>query len=97
MSRELIDGLTDACGFVGGALGGLFLGRAFDFDVFAAGYGTNSMLGILLVQGHLHFLPTFSGIFGNVFTILLITLLTAYFPARRAARMSAAAALRHYE
>jgi small basic protein len=48
MSRELIDGLTDACGFVGGALGGLFLGRAFDFDVFAAGYGTNSMLGILL-------------------------------------------------
>ena len=48
MSRELMDGVTDACGFVGGALGGMFLGRAFDFDVFASGYGTNSMLGILL-------------------------------------------------
>jgi hypothetical protein len=48
MNGEWIHGVTDACGFIGGALGGLFLGQAFGFDVFAPGYTNNSMVGIVL-------------------------------------------------
>ncbi|MGL4369350.1 MAG: ABC transporter permease, partial [Spirochaetota bacterium] len=58
--------------------------------------GDNPM-GILLVNGHLHFMPTLSGVFGNIALIFAIALFTAFFPARRAAQMSAAEALRHYE
>lgn len=53
--------------------------------------------GMLLVNGHLYFLPTFAGIAGNVLLILVIAVVTAYFPARRAANMSPAKALRHFE
>jgi ABC-type lipoprotein release transport system permease subunit len=54
-------------------------------------------MGILLLNQHLHFLPTVSGIIFNVVFIILIAAATAYFPAKRAAKMSAADALRHYE
>lgn len=48
-SPLLVEGLSDAVGFVGGALAGFWLGRAFGLDVFAAGYSGASMLGIVLV------------------------------------------------
>jgi hypothetical protein len=48
MNKELMQGITDAVGFVGGALGGLFLGRAFDLDAFAPGYDWSSTVGILM-------------------------------------------------
>jgi ABC-type lipoprotein release transport system permease subunit len=54
-------------------------------------------MGILLLNQHLHFLPTVSGIIFNIVFIILIAAATAYFPAKRAAKMSAAEALRHYE
>jgi ABC-type lipoprotein release transport system permease subunit len=54
-------------------------------------------IGMLLVNGHLHFVPTVVGTIGYTVLILLIAVVTAYFPARRAAKMSAASALRHYE
>ncbi len=54
-------------------------------------------MGILLLNQHLHFLPTVSGIIFNIVFIILIAAATAYFPAKRAAKMSAADALRHYE
>jgi ABC-type lipoprotein release transport system permease subunit len=54
-------------------------------------------MGILLLNKHLHFLPTVFGIIFNIFFIIAIASATAYFPARRAAAMSAADALRHYE
>ena len=44
----LLEGLSDAIGFVGGALLGFWIGRLLGLDIFASGYGTNSMLGILL-------------------------------------------------
>ncbi|NMM76627.1 hypothetical protein B2J86_06505 [Acidovorax sp. SRB_14] len=47
--RLLLEGVSDAVGFVGGALAGFGLGQAFGLDVFAAGYGTASLLGIALV------------------------------------------------
>ncbi len=43
------EGLSDAIGFVGGALLGFWLGRLLGLDVFAPGYGNASIGGILLV------------------------------------------------
>ena len=50
MSRSpLLEGISDAVGFVGGALLGFWVGRLLGWDVFASGYGTDSIGGILLV------------------------------------------------
>jgi len=49
MLISLIEGLTDAIGFVVGSLLGYGLGAAFGLDLFAPGYGTGSIIAILLV------------------------------------------------
>jgi len=50
MSRSpLLEGISDAVGFVGGALLGFWAGRLLGWDVFASGYGTDSIGGIVLV------------------------------------------------
>ena len=50
MSRKLLaEGLSDAVGFVGGALLGFWLGRLMGWNIFAAGYGNDSIGGIVLV------------------------------------------------
>jgi F0F1-type ATP synthase assembly protein I len=50
MSRNpLLEGISDAVGFVGGALLGFWAGRLLGWDVFASGYGTDSIGGIVLV------------------------------------------------
>ncbi len=50
MSRSpLLEGVSDAVGFVGGALLGFWAGRLLGWNVFASGYGTESIGGILLV------------------------------------------------
>ena len=50
MSRSpILEGISDAVGFVGGALLSFWAGRLLGWDVFASGYGTNSIGGILLV------------------------------------------------
>lgn len=54
-------------------------------------------LGMLLVDGRIYFLTTFWGTAGSVLLIMIISLATAWFPARRAAAMSPAQALRHYD
>lgn len=58
---------------------------------------TDNPMGILLVSKHLYFLPGIGNILFDIILILVITIITAYFPARRAANLSAAEALRHYE
>ncbi len=58
---------------------------------------TESFFTIFLVDKHLHFVATPTNIIINLLVILFIALVTAYFPARRAATMSVASALRHYE
>ncbi len=58
---------------------------------------TDNPMGILLVNQHLHFVPTFAGVAGNMLLIIAIAAATSFFPARRAAKLSAADALRHYE
>ena len=47
--QPLLEGVSDAVGFVGGALLGFWGGRLLGLDVFAPGYGTASIFGILLV------------------------------------------------
>ena len=49
MLAQLIEGLTDALGFVVGALLGYGLGVTFGLNLFAQGYGAGSMVAILLV------------------------------------------------
>jgi len=48
-SNLLVEGLSDAVGFIGGALLGFWIGQLLGLDVFAPGYGTASIGGILLV------------------------------------------------
>ena len=45
----LLEGLSDAIGFVGGALLGFWIGRWLGLDIFAPGYGTASVGAIVLV------------------------------------------------
>lgn len=54
-------------------------------------------MGVLLVRGHLFFAPTVAGTLGGVVLIAFLSLLTAFLPARAAARLSPAEALRHHE
>ena len=44
-----LEGLSDAIGFVGGALLGFWVGRLLGLDIFTPGYGNASIGGILLV------------------------------------------------
>ena len=45
----LREGLSDAIGFIGGALLGFWIGRLLGLDLFDAGYSTSSILCIGLV------------------------------------------------
>ena len=49
MLAQLIEGLTDAIGFVVGALLGYGLGVGLGLNIFAEGYGTSSIAAIVLV------------------------------------------------
>ncbi len=49
MFASLREGLTDAIGFVVGALLGYRLGMAWGLDLFAPGYGDGSIVAIVLV------------------------------------------------
>ena len=50
MKNELlIEGISDAVGFVGGALLGFWAGKLLSLDIFAPGYGNASIGGIVLI------------------------------------------------
>ena len=48
MNKLLIEGLSDAVGFLGGALLGFWVGQLLGWDIFATGYETKTIGGILL-------------------------------------------------
>jgi hypothetical protein len=48
-NRLLLEGISDAMGFVVGALLGFGLGQLLGLDIFAPGYGNSSLFGIVLV------------------------------------------------
>jgi ABC-type lipoprotein release transport system permease subunit len=71
-------------------------GAMWVLSLFTIDAGDNP-LGMLLVSNHLFFAPTvFATVAVNAF-ILIIAVLTAWFPARRASNLPAASAMRHYE
>jgi hypothetical protein len=47
--NPFIEGISDAVGFVGGALAGYWAGKWLGLDIFSAGYDNASIGGILLV------------------------------------------------
>ncbi len=50
MDKNLwLEGLSDAVGFVGGALLGFWVGRLLGLNVFSQGYDTQAIGGIVLV------------------------------------------------
>lgn len=57
----------------------------------------DNALSMILKGNHLAFKLDLGGILNNFFIIMLIAGITAYFPARRAAKLSAVEALSHYE
>ncbi|HBR35217.1 MAG TPA: hypothetical protein DD734_11335 [Firmicutes bacterium] len=76
---------------------GVLLGLAVMGILSAITFDTTSALSMILKDGHLFFKPSGSSILGNFLLIMVIAGITAYFPARRAANLSAVEALRHYE
>jgi len=48
-NRLLLEGVSDAVGFVGGAMLGFWGGRLLGLDIFAPGYGNASIGAIVLV------------------------------------------------
>ena len=58
---------------------------------------SDSMLTMFLLDKHVYFLPTVMDVVKNMAIILCIAFVTSFFPARRAANMSVAGALRHFE
>ncbi len=47
--KPLLEGLSDAVGFVGGALLGYWAGKWLGWNIFSSGYDNTSIGGILLV------------------------------------------------
>lgn len=45
----LLEGISDAVGFIGGALLGFWIGQLLGWDLFAQGYGVTSVGAIVLV------------------------------------------------
>lgn len=49
MNKLLLEGLSDATGFIGGALAGYWLGQLLGWNLFSEGYDNASIGAILLV------------------------------------------------
>lgn len=79
---------------LGGAVAGIVLALAAMGVLSLIDFGTDSPAFLIMRKGHLSFyLPPLRA-FANIAIIALLTLLAAYFPARAAAKLQPAAALR---
>lgn len=80
------------------ALGGAIMGIILAFIAMAGlsliDFGMDSPAFLIMRNGHLSFFLPPLRAFGNIIVISLLTVLAAYFPARAAAKMEPAAALR---
>ncbi len=77
-----------------GALAGLVIALIISSGVGAIAFKPESSLGFFLLNRHLLFITTFSGIMKVVVILSGMTLVSVYLPARRAARLKVANALR---
>jgi putative ABC transport system permease protein len=76
---------------------GLILAFVAMFALSSFAIETQSVMGILLVKKKLYFLPLVLDVMFRIALIVMISLVTAFFPSHRAAKRDAAEALRHYE
>jgi putative ABC transport system permease protein len=87
--------LTEAlCLSAGGILAGLLIAGAVMLGVSAIDFGTETQFFIILKNGHVTFSPSIVQSTGHVLLIILLTLVAAYIPARKAAKLRPADALR---
>lgn len=78
-------------------LAGLVLGIIIILITGAINFDINNSLSMILRGKHLYFKINPLGLISNFMLIMLFAGVTAYFPASRAAKLSAVEALRHYE
>lgn len=76
---------------------GIILGVIVMSILGAITFNSSSALSMILKDKHLNFMMDPLSILFNFLLIMFISGVTAYFPARRAAKLSAVEALRHYE
>ena len=78
---------------IGGIVTGFGVMEILSFMTFEP----ENMFSIFLDEGHLHFIHNWKTILGDLLFIVMITVMTSYFPSRRAANLPVAKALGHYE
>ena len=78
-------------------LAGILLGIIVMWILGTISFEVDNALSMILKEKHLNFKLDFAGVLLNFILIMFISGVTAYFPARRAAKLSAVEALRHYE
>jgi putative ABC transport system permease protein len=79
---------------LGGALGGLALGFVAMGGISLYNFGEDSVMSFFLNSGHMTFSPNPLFVIANIVIIGGLTLLAALIPARMAARLEPASALR---
>ncbi len=78
-------------------IGGTLLGMLISTILGTIKFSSESALSFILIDGSIKFIYSPGQIIFNIGLIVLITAVTAYFPARKASKINAASALRHYE
>lgn len=78
-------------------IAGTFLGILVSKGLGLITFDSTSTMSFILKDGRITFIYDIKQILFNIVLITLITIVTAYFPARKASKISAATALRHYE
>jgi ABC-type lipoprotein release transport system permease subunit len=76
------------------SVGGVALGLIVIFLLGMITFKNPGDFSVLMVNKQIHFMPTFVSILNSILTIVGLTFLTSYFPARRAAKMLPTDALR---
>ena len=79
---------------LGGALAGLIAAGLVMFILSRFFWGVDSPIFILLKNGYMTFRLSFLQVLLNIAVVLFMTLLAAFFPAKKAAKLEPAAALR---
>ncbi len=79
------------CGWIGGVVAAFIIMKALWLIQFSA----DNPLNMLMIDRRLYFLPTIGSTLKNLAFLLVFALITAYFPARKAAQLDPAQAFRH--
>lgn len=79
---------------IGGTIAGWIIAGISMFVLSLFNFGTGTVLSLFLNNGHFSFLPQWGTMAGHCILVLLLTVIAAYLPARKAAKLPPAEALR---